>query len=252
MIYPVLLCGFAGLSTALGGAAVILFGVADNKKMSFSQGFAAGVMLAVSVLDLLPESFEGYYEYMPVMTAFRAVLSLFFCGWVIGCAINGIVPPREKSKEKSDMRTVRRTAVITTMVMVLHNLPEGVLTMFTSSRDIVFGARMAVAVALHNIPEGMAIASPVLYVTKSKSRAFFQTFWAGMAELFGGVMAYILFKDFITSRFLNGLMPLIAGIMCRAAICELIPAGIKISKIEHTIYGILYGIALIAIGLFMF
>ncbi len=252
MLYPILLCGFAGLSTALGGLVVILSGGIDNKKMSLSQGFAAGVMLSVSVMDLLPESYGHYFTYMPGADRIKAVFSLFAAGWVIGTAISGVALPKTKGKKQTDIETVSRMAVVTTAVMVLHNLPEGVLTMFTSSRDLNFGLRMSIAVALHNMPEGMAIASPVYYVSKSKAKAFLLTLWAGMAELAGGVAAYLIASDFLTPSLVNGLMPVIAGIMCRAAVEELIPAGVKLSKFKHTFYGILCGIILISIGLFVF
>ena len=47
MIYPIALCVIAGLSTGLGGLAVVLAGGADDSRISFSQGFAAGVMVTV-------------------------------------------------------------------------------------------------------------------------------------------------------------------------------------------------------------
>ncbi len=252
MVYPFLMCAMAGLSTGLGGLVVILAGGVDDRKMAFSQGFAAGVMLAVSFMDLLPETFENYYAYMPVMTAAKAVLSLFFCGWVAGTAITGMVVKDRPSAESETAFTVRRTAVITMLVMILHNLPEGMLTVFTSAYDARFGARIAMAVALHNRPEGMAVASPVLYLTHSRRKAFLYSLGTGMAELFGGVTAYILLKNIVTPAFLNGLMPVIAGIMCQAALCEMIPAGEKISDIHHTLYGIIGGIIIMSIGLFVF
>ncbi len=252
MLYPFIMCAFAGLSTALGGLIVLLAGGIDNKKMAFSQGFAAGVMLAVSLMDLLPETFDTYYTYMPVMTAAKAVLSLFFCGWVAGTAITGLAVKDRPSAESEVLFTVRRTAVITMLVMILHNLPEGMLTVFTSAYDAKFGARIAAAVALHNLPEGMAVASPILYLTHSRTKAFLYSLGTGMAELFGGVTAYLLLRNIITPAFLNGLMPVIAGIMCQAALCEMIPAGEKISDIHHTLYGIISGIAIMSIGLFIF
>lgn len=253
MFYPVLICTFAGLSTALGAVVVILAGNISNEKMSFSQGFAAGVMVAVSVLDLLPESFFKYYVYMNALTAFKAVASLFFCGWVAGTAISLLAVPVEfKTDADSSLSSAARMAALTTLVMVIHNLPEGMLTIFTSAEDISFGLKMALAVALHNLPEGMAIASPVLYVTKSRAKAFFQSLMAGMAEPFGGLLAYLILQDILTPAFLNGFMPVVAGVMCQTAICELIPYSAKISNIKHTIYGIITGIITMSIGLFLF
>lgn len=251
MIYPVALCVIAGLSTGLGGLAVVLAGGADDSRISFSQGFAAGVMVTVSLADLMVESFEKYCVYMPEFTALKAVLSLFFTGWIMGSAIEGIALPREKYKGDS-VESVRRMAAVTTLVMVLHNLPEGVLTMFTATRDTAMGLRVALAVALHNLPEGMAIAAPVVYVTGSRRRAFLRSLLAGLAEPAGGIIAYLLLKDLLSAAFLNGVMPVVAGIMCQAAICELLPDAIKLSNIKHTIYGTIAGILMMSIGLFLF
>ena len=220
--------------------------------MAVSQGFAAGVMLAVSFMDLLPETYRTYYAYMPAMTAAKAVLSLFFCGWVAGSAAAGIAVQKKQHNENEKHFTVRRTAVITIIVMILHNLPEGMLTVFASARDASLGARIAFAVALHNLPEGMAVAAPVIYLYNSRLKAFFYSLATGMAELAGGITAYLLFKNIITPSLLNGIMPLTAGIMCQAALCELIPAGGKISEFHHTLYGIIGGITVMSIGLLLF
>lgn len=252
MMYSALICTFAGLSTALGAVAVILNGGIDKNKMSFFQGFAAGVMLAVSLLDLIRESYINYSAYMPVSAALRAVLQLFCCGMIIGRAMSGLACPSPRQGESGENFSVRRIAFLTTAVMVLHNLPEGMLTMFAGARDTSFGLRMAIAVALHNIPEGMAIASPVLYITKNGKKAFLQALWAGMAEPLGGIASYLLLRKFISAAFLNGLMPIIGGVMCQAAVFELIPSAVKISNIKHTICGIITGIAVMCIGLFMF
>lgn len=251
MLYPFAVCAFAGLSTGLGGLIVACVPDIDGRKMSFSQGFAAGVMLAVSFMDLLPRTYFTYYEYMPVMTAAKAVLSLFFCGWVAGNAITGMAEKAPDSAENLITHTLRRTAFITILVMIIHNLPEGMLTVFTSAHDAQAGARIGLAVALHNMPEGLAVAAPVMYLTHSRLKAFLYSLATGMAELTGGVVAYLLLKNIITPAFLNGLMPVIAGIMCQAAICEMIPAGQKISDIHHTIYGIITGIVIMSIGLFV-
>lgn len=252
MFYPVIVCTFAGLSTALGGLAVIAKGGISQKGLSVSQGFAAGVMLAVSVLDLLPESYDVYYSYMPALIAFKSVAVLFAIGWVISSLVSSAVLPAGGVAVADSAVSVRRIALITFAVMVVHNLPEGMLTIFTSSADVSMGLEMAVAVALHNIPEGMAIASPVLYTTGKPSKAFIMSLAAGMAEPFGGILAYTLLKNIISPAFLNGFMPMVAGIMCQAAVCELAPSAVRLSNIKHTFCGIITGITAMAIGLFLF
>ena len=250
MLYPMLICTFAGLSTAVGALPVVLGHKITTRKLALAQGFAAGVMLAVSVLDLLPESYGSYFVYMNSFYAFRAVASLFICGWVTGVAISGITTTEHYTENTTV--SVRRMAFITTLVMVIHNLPEGMLTLFSSAHNIDTGIKMAVAVALHNMPEGLAIAAPVLYVTHSRGRAFMQALMAGMSEPLGALLAFFVLRPFITVHFLTGLMPVVAGIMCQAAICELIPQSLYISKIQHSLCGIITGIIAMSIGLFVF
>lgn len=251
MLYPFFISSLAGLSTAIGALLVIGAKKIDDSRMGFSQGFAAGVMLAVSLLDILPHSFSGYFEYMNTANALKSVLSLFVTGWVMGAALVSIaVPDRQNFTDKKT--AAGKMAIITTLVMVFHNMPEGVLTFFTSTADKTSGLKMALAVALHNIPEGMAIAAPVLHVTSSRKKAFLRALAAGMAEPAAGLMAYVFLHRYMSAAFLNGMMPTVAGIMCQAAICRLIPDSARISNFKHTFCGIITGIIAMSIGLLLF
>ena len=252
MIYPLLVSSLAGISTAIGALVVISSSGITDKGMAMSQGFAAGVMLTVSLADIIPESYEKYYVYMNAANAIRAVASLFALGWVMGVAVSRFAVPDTDVNHTDKMESARKMALVTTVVMVFHNMPEGVLTFFTSTQNMAVGMKMALAVALHNIPEGMAIAAPVLYVTGSKARAFCRSFAAGMAEPVGGLLAFGLLHHFITPAFLNGIMSVVAGVMCQAAVCQLIPESARISNIQHTLYGIIGGIIVMSIGLLLF
>ena len=88
MYYPFLLCALAGLSTSLGAVFVILGGGINDDKMSFYEGFAAGVMLAVSRFDLIPESYKSYLSYLTRLQGARAVFLLFLSGVAVGFAMS--------------------------------------------------------------------------------------------------------------------------------------------------------------------
>ncbi len=248
MMYPIILCVLAGLSTAVGALLVVMQKkrITDSKIALF-QGFAAGVMLTISVFDLLPESFIGYYSFMNSEDALKSVFSLFILGWIIGSLFIKLVVPT-----KSDENLVNRLTLITILVMALHNIPEGMLTMFVSSSDINMGMRVSFAVALHNFPEGISIAAPILYLTGSKRKAFNRSLLVGIIEPVAGIFLYLLLKDIVNEGFINGLMPIIAGIMCQASIIELIPNGMKISRNTHIIYGIILGVFIMSIGILAF
>ena len=54
-------------------------------------------------------------------------------------------------------RNLRRTAILLTLGISLHNFPEGIATYVTASNNLELGMGVALAVALHNIPEGLAV-----------------------------------------------------------------------------------------------
>ena len=250
MWYPIFLCTFASLATALGGLIVILFKKISDKTMSICQGFAGGVMLTVSFLDMLPHCYNNSIKYMEKSYAIAGIIGLFVAGWVIGVLIESLVVPKE-TNEKGQIYTARKLAFITTAVIVMHNLPEGVLTIFSGINNPRFGLSMAFAIALHNLPEGIAIAAPVLYVTNSKSKAFLQSLFTGFAELFGGLIALGLFHSFINESFINGLLAIISGIMVQASICQLIPTGAKFSRYKDVFIGVLLGVIVMCLGMFI-
>ena len=83
-----------------------------------------------------------------------------------------------------------RSAMVTTAAIVLHNLPEGILTLFTSYASPTLGATLTLAIALHNIPEGIAISVPVYYATNSRVRGALYALLSGLAEPAGALLAF--------------------------------------------------------------
>ena len=75
-----------------------------------------------------------------------------------------------------------RTALITGAALLLHNFPEGVLTLFAGTADPALGLRTALAIALHNIPEGLAVAVPFAYATNSRAKGVLAALVSGLAE----------------------------------------------------------------------
>ena len=64
MLFALTLTTLAGLSTGLGGLVVLLFKRPRARMMAFSMGFAGGVMLTVSLSDMLPHTVETYSDTM--------------------------------------------------------------------------------------------------------------------------------------------------------------------------------------------
>ncbi len=95
-------------------------------------------------------------------------------------------------------KSIKRTAILLTLGISLHNFPEGIATFVTASSNLELGFGIALAVALHNIPEGLAVAGPVYAATGSKRTAILWAGISGLAEILGGVLAWLILGSMIS------------------------------------------------------
>lgn len=251
MTFALLCTTLAGLSTGLGGLVVLFSRRPGEKMMAFSLGFAAGVMTAVSLSDMLPHTVETYGKVMARVPAALCSASLCMMGMFIALALERCVPEEVPAQGFSTHKNALRSAMVTTAAIVLHNLPEGVLTLFTGYASPKLGLTLALAIALHNIPEGIAIAVPVYYATNSRVRAFFYALLSGLAEPVGACLAFFFFAKYITPLFLNGLIALIAGIMLYVSFSELAGEAFSYAKRGNAVAGLAVGTLVMHIGIYL-
>lgn len=228
---PFALTLLAGLSTALGGVIAVLF-KPTAKSLAVSAGFAAGVMLTVSLADLVPECLGFYGRYLPPLPSGLAVAALLGLGCAVAALLGRLLPEEEDlaarlTGEDAARARALRLAATTTLALVAHNLPEGVLTLFAGVADPGLGVRTALAVALHNIPEGLAVAAPFYYADRRRLPAAGMALASGMAEPLGAVLAYGLLRAWFTPGFLNGVMLLAAGVMVWVSADTLLPQALQ-------------------------
>ena len=248
MIYPFLLCAVASFATGAGGVIVAMVKNMTEKTLSVLQGFAAGVMVTISFCEMLPNCFDKFMAGHDTATAVVYTACVFLLGWMTAIFIGKIVDYVYANNE--DATSVEKVSLITTAVMILHNLPEGMLTIFSGFSDQHFALEMALAVALHNIPEGVVVAAGVLCITDSKRKAVFQSFFAGLCEFVGGVTAVLIFADFVNETFISMVLAVVSGVMVQTSLCQLLPDSIKISSPRYAIGGFIAGTVVIYLGIF--
>src|SRR5690606_13439058 len=199
-----LLSAFAGLSTGIGSAIGLLADRSNKAFLGASLGFSGGVMIYVSFVELLPIAQQ---ELAADARADWVAIAAFFGGMIVASLIDRIVPgPQnphvaalvEDREALHDAAHLRRIGVVTAIVIALHNFPEGVATFFSALSDLRVGVAIAIAVALHNIPEGISVAVPIYYATGSRRKAFWYSFWSGVAEPCGALIAWAVLGPFLS------------------------------------------------------
>ena len=139
--------------------------------------------------------------------------------------------------------------MVTVAVVVLHNLPEGVLTLFSGFLDRRIGLTVALAIGMHNLPEGIVIAAPVLYATGSRAKAFGAALLSGLAEPIGALLAFFCLRGLLSTLFLNGLLCWVAGMMCAVSFRELLALGYRMRP-KACAMGALAGCAVMCQGIY--
>ena len=168
-MYAFLLSSIAGFSTLIGFLFIFIKKDRDNV-ISKSLGFASGVMLTISVIDLVPNSF------LLIIKQYNLIYTLFLIlmAFLMGVIISGVIDRKVEKKSKNGLK-LYKLGIITMLVIMMHNIPEGIATFITTTNNIKLGVILTVAIALHNIPEGISISIPIYYSTNSKLKAFIYT-----------------------------------------------------------------------------
>lgn len=251
----------AGLATGIGGFVTFFMKRTDTKLLTFSLGFSGGVMVYISLVELLGiarhELMGIYGDRMGGLWALIA----FFGGIGIAALIDKCVPEDENPHEFPDPsqvnltspsavpRNIKRSGFLFALAIGIHNFPEGIATFAAGMNSISMGASIALAVAVHNIPEGMIVAVPLYYGTGSRKKAVFYSFLSGLAEPVGAILAMLVIFPFLSPTLLAVLFACVAGIMVYISFDELLPMAEKWGHHHLSIYGIILGMLVMALVL---
>lgn len=246
-IYALLLSVIAGMATLIGSI-IVVFTKTENKKfISAALGFASGIMISVSMLELFSTSNNLISaELNTFYTPLIAVTSLAV-GMLITFIINHFVQDDNESLDninQSPKNKLFSVGVVSMLAISLHNFPEGIATFMSSYGNTSLGISITLAIALHNIPEGITVALPIYLSTKSKKKAFLYTFLSGITEPIGAILAYFVLRFFLTDLILGIIFGIVAGIMIYIAIDDLIPSSRKYGYDKIALFFTLLGICL--------
>lgn len=234
-ILPFLLCLIAGLSTLLGSLFIFIKGNKNNI-IKYALAFASGVMISVSIFDLIPESLT-MFQSTTKNSIFSNIAFFIIIGLIIPLFIDKILPNKLDQNSK-----LYKLGIFAMIAIIIHNIPEGIATYISSKTNIKLGISITIAIAMHNIPEGISIAMPVYYATKNKKKAIGLTFISGMSEPLGAFLAFIFLKPIINDTIMGALFAIIAGIMAYISIIELLPTALQYKEKKKTIISFLIGI----------
>ncbi|HEB9906714.1 TPA: zinc transporter ZupT [Campylobacter jejuni] len=274
-----LLTLFAGFSTAIGSIIAFFSRKDDLRVLSLGLGFSAGVMIYISFMEILPTALKDFKNHYDSHWAELLGLACFFGGILISLLIDKLIPedvnPHEPKEDLSELKicplpqkgqnppkfhpgeklhqintkALKRTGIFTALAIAIHNFPEGLATFISSLDNLTLGIAIAIAVAIHNIPEGLAVSLPIYHATGDKKKAFIYSALSGFAEPLGAFVGALILLPFIGDLTLAISFAVIAGIMVFISLDELLPAAKTYDKAHDSLYGLIAGMAIMALSL---
>ncbi len=226
-IHAFLVTSLAGISTILGF--FVIWMKKEDSVLPSALGFSAGVMLFVSLLDLIPSALS-YFR-----SSFLPGFHLLFCLLFINIGILLSLTIHEKLSWKAKGDSLYQIGFLSMVAIMLHNIPEGIITYVTTSLEFKTGLFLSLSIACHNIPEGICIAVPIYYSTGSKKQAFKMVVLSALSEPIGAILAALFLEDRISNSLLGILLAIVSGIMISLSITEIIPESFRYS-IKKTVW----------------
>lgn len=238
--YPLLLSSLAGLSTMIG-CIFIYFKIKNtNKFIVFCLSLSLTIMLLLSIFDLMKEAFT-YFLLVNKLINYLLIIIIFILGIILVKFID--------NKISNDYDKLYNLGILNMIALILHNIPEGIITFIGSIHDPSLGLRLSIAILLHNIPEGISIAIPIYYATRSKKRALLYTFISGLSEPLSGLLGYLLIRNYLSYTLICYLLVLVSGIMITIAIDQLLPKCLNYHENKSMCWGFIIGLMIMIFNL---
>ena len=276
ILTALLLSTIAGLSTTIGSFIAFFLGKPSNKAISFIMGFSAGVMILVSFVELLQEGIQTNGMFVGTMFFLLGMGIMFLIDMGVshyyefeddayleddseltynhrhhGKHESKRGPQHQNRHQSSQQNQLRKTSLLVTLGVFIHNFPEGMATFIGTLKEFKLGLLITIAIALHNIPEGIAVAATVSSSNDSKVKPFLWSFVSGISEPLGALAVGLFLFPFISDELLGAMLSVVGGFMVYISLDELLPMSRSLGKEHLSILGICAGMFVMSISLAM-
>lgn len=205
----------AGIATAFGAGIVVVMGRPSTRMLSLLLGFAAGVMLSITTLELIPEA-------IALGGTVNTIIG-FLLGVLLMSLLDHLIPHlhfKNGGCEKEQVEMLKIGYLIFLGIAV-HNVAEGLAIGAGMVANPELGLAIAIAIGIHNIPEGMATAVPLSLGGMSSWRLILMAAGAGLVTVVGTFFGGLVLQSSV--GFIAIALGLAAGAMFYIVGDELIP-----------------------------
>jgi len=221
------------MAASVGAAMIVFVKKETGQLFRLVFGFAAGVILMVSFVELLHPAIHRAEAYS-ALPAWVIVPGGFVIGFISVLLLDKCISNFKAKKEGTGGGSFKyRQSLILLSALSAHNLPEGfalgILLGALGNRfhieELVAFIPLIIAIGLHKLPEGTAISVSFRKDGMSKFKSFICGQISGFVGFLSGVVGFLLAVNI--NAILPYAMAFAGGAMVWVAIHELIPESRK-------------------------
>ena len=232
-----------GMATIFGAIIGFIFKKVSHKFSDIVLSFAAGIMLAASVIGLILPSIElGGGGIKGLIFAIVGIFAGAFCLNLMDKLIPHLHRLAGTDNENQNNANLNKVLLFV-LAIAIHNLPEGIAAgVGFGTGNMADAITIAGGIALQNIPEGMVIIAPMLAAGMSHRRTFLIAVATGVVEVIGTLLGY--FAVTVSTAILPFALAFAGGTMLYVISDEMIPETHAHGSERGATYSLLAGFCL--------
>lgn len=247
-LLSLLLTLVTGILFLVGG--IISLKVKNKDKLNyFIVALAFVIIIDLLIVDLAPEVLE-LFEDLNLINRIINISIFVILGIVILKILDLFIPDHHhEHHDKNDNKIehashIKHIGLLTLISLVLHNILEGFALYGIATTNFKVGLLICVSVALHNIPLGTHIFNS-LDIKKNKLWLTLLT----LSSFIGGILCLLIGP--ISNYILGVITSITIGMLIYIALFELLEELIHNIKRKETKIGLVTGIIILIISLFL-
>lgn len=223
----------SALATGLGALPILfLQNTITHRWRDILLAFTAGIMMAASMMSLLPEALK--------QGGFLEVFAGLFLGVLVLTTLEKKIPHIDLEHSRYGIQFDEKAFLIIAAI-TMHNLPEGLsVGVSYASEQSETGNLIAFAIGLQNAPEGFLVALFLFNQNIGKFKALIIATMTGAVEIITSLLGFYL------TSFADNLVPyglsFAAGVMLFIIYKELIPESHGDGNERNATYSFILGI----------
>ena len=240
------------------GGSICALSFKNNKKVTdFIISLAFGVIISLSIFEILPESIEILKEQIGIVRGILAIIVLVLIGIFLLKVLDMFIPHHEHEAHHHHIHKnsvchdehLHHLGIMSSIAVIIHNLIEGMSLYLVTSKNMVSGLFLCIGIGLHNIPMGLVISTTLINSHYSKKSSLKISLIVSISTFVGGIFMALLGG---VSELLEGiLLGLTLGMLVYLSLFELLHQIYHMENKKQSRFGIAIGVILIIVSVLL-